>query len=80
MTVAESVRDIPADYRREYNRGWAASQRYNRSTRFMESPLNSPYRSDDWIDGFMDHSTGREKWHLFVCENHGVGPGTCGKE
>jgi hypothetical protein len=72
--------DIPADYRKEYERGWAASQRYSRNADpGARSPLDNPYHNDDWIDGYMDQSTGREKWHMFRCQNHGSEPGTCGK-
>jgi hypothetical protein len=67
--------EVPADYRREYERGWAAAARYARAADpGARSPLDNP-RSDDWVDGYMDQSIGREKWHMWFCTNHE----TCGK-
>jgi hypothetical protein len=72
--------DAAETYKREYNRGWNASRAYGRAANpSATSPLDRTDRSDDWIDGYLDHATGRDKWHLRDCENHGVGPGTCGQ-
>lgn len=68
------------EYKREYNRGWAASQRFGRDlTGRMRAPLDNPSRSDAYIDGYLDHATGRDKWHLETCIEHHNAPGGCGQ-
>ena len=50
-----------AVYRAEYEKGWRYSGLENASLD------NSYYKSNAWIDGYMDRACGREKWHFWHC-------------
>ncbi len=54
---------IPADYRRDYERGWRYS---HRDTATLDH-LDAKRASDAEQDGYIDFATGREKWHLAWC-------------
>lgn len=55
------------EYRRNYNRGWRYSQRPT-ATLDHGDANGEP---DSWYDGYLDYATGREKWHLLHCQDHG---------
>lgn len=55
--------DIPASYRRDYERGWRAS--VNPTDVGGLSPLeraDARDETDAWYDGYMDYACDRPKW------------------
>lgn len=55
------ARDITAEYKRQYNLGWAAG---NRNGNWAER------KPEPWYDGMSDAINMREKWHTPRCETH----------
>lgn len=75
-----------SEYRKEYDKGWKASQgdkglfeseqNYCRRNRLE---LMSP-EHDAWLDGWLDYAAGRGKYHLKYCKNHASeDEGGCGQ-
>lgn len=54
-----------AQYRKDYNRGWAVSERAVDGALDAADGRNEP---SAWYDGYMDSATGREKWHYLDCD------------
>src|SRR6266568_378123 len=68
------------EYNGHYNRGWQSSQRAARSAGNGPSALE---RADDrrepdaWYDGYLDHATGRPKFHSRDCSAPDHDTGSC---
>lgn len=73
LTLLDSAGINRTKYKTDYRRGWAASIRGALSDSGMSTPLDradARNERDAWYDGYMDHATGREKWHMLFCQNH----------
>jgi hypothetical protein len=71
----EAIRTIPfgtPEYRRDYLNGWRVSERCAEGSLDRADARNV---SHAWYDGYLDHATGREKWHIPNCPTHDTG--TC---
>lgn len=58
-------------YRAAYNRGWKTSERASDGALDRADSRGEP---DAWYDGYLDSATGREKWHIPNCPDHGNCP------
>lgn len=56
-----AMTDQERDYRKHYNRGWAASQRLNHSTALERADNRG--ESSAWYDGYEDYAINEnQKW------------------
>ena len=64
-----AMRPTVPEYRRDYQRGWKASER---AAEIRESDdRNEP---DAWHHGYLDYAADREKWHMPNCPDHSKCP------
>jgi hypothetical protein len=61
-------------YGAQYTAGWNASVRVGRTGQ-PSRKFSDGTASHAWEDGYLDHASGRDKWHLRDCPNHD----TCGQ-
>lgn len=54
-------------YKKRYTAGWKSGER---ATGLDRADADGRSGDDAWMDGYLDASTDREKWHLLFCTNH----------
>lgn len=62
------IRDLPEDYRRDYERGWRYSNSGLTGNPSLDH-LDAKGASEAEYDGYLDAAASREKWHLAFCDN-----------
>jgi hypothetical protein len=54
-------------YRADYRRGWNTSKRGSEYALERADDRNEP---SAWMDGYLDNSACRKRWHLLHCTSH----------